>query len=153
MTQELMYGRRRFGSKLLAIALALVLCVGFFPGGLPSASAADDSDAITVTVSFGHGGESGFPLAPQRFTIQPGLSESYGYDDEFAGEKVSMLDAVVAAHEAVFGDGLTDELTVGGGGFVTRIMGVDSSSNLFFANGELPGDGEGLMYSVVQAEL
>lgn len=77
-------------------------------------------------------------------TVSSLEAENYGYTDSVEG--VSALDALVKAHELVFGEEFTPEtasafLIAESTGFVTTIFGVETYANGFFINGGYPNDG------------
>ncbi len=78
-------------------------------------------------------------------SVSSDLAESYGYTDKVTNG-VSALDALVRAHELIFGDDFTagtkaDYLVVKEGGTVTKLFGVPTSANGFFLNEGYPNDG------------
>ncbi|MDR2686548.1 MAG: hypothetical protein LBB75_02255, partial [Oscillospiraceae bacterium] len=79
--------------RILSCALALLLCLGL---GSVAASAAG---APEVTVTLSYADVYGFKVTPQtQFTIPADLSETYGFEDDFGGTKVSVMDAIVKLH-------------------------------------------------------
>ncbi|GEM_PF-816335 len=90
---------------------------------------------------------TGFLIARQVNEVSPSLAKSYGYtnDSNFVEEdEVSALDALVAAHIAIYGDNkddINDVLAVNEYGFVTKVFGVNTSNFTFYVNGEQPNDG------------
>ena len=77
-------------------------------------------------------------------TVAADLAESYGYTDSVDG--VSALDALVRAHELVFGEAYTkgtakDYLIVSDYGYVTTLFGEKTGNNGFFINEGYPNDG------------
>ncbi|MDR1060861.1 MAG: DUF4430 domain-containing protein, partial [Clostridiales bacterium] len=83
---------------------------------------------------------SGLLLAKQAFAVEADLSERHGYGDAHGGARATPLDALVAAHIAMFGDeDLDDWLQVSAGGFVTLLAGEPFSNSVFFVNGAIPG--------------
>ncbi|MEL7565314.1 MAG: DUF4430 domain-containing protein, partial [Dehalobacterium sp.] len=103
----------------------------------------EPDDPIDVNVWFQQD-DSGFVLADKSLHVSPGLSEEYGYTDEYNGVKSTALDELVAAHIALFGDDIADVnnvLAISSSGFVTKILGKNTSNFLFFVNGAMPGDG------------
>ena len=103
------------------------------------------SDPVDVTISY-QADDSGFWIAPKSVSVNPGLSEQYGYIDDYAGLEVSALDVIVAAHIAVFGDDETDihnALEVTSAGFLTNFMGDGLGAFVCIVNnvlGELTAD-------------
>ncbi len=80
----------------------------------------------------------------ETLTVSSNKAESLGYTDSVDG--VSALDALVKAHELVFGEEFTadtavDFLAVTDAGYVTTIFGTETSANGFFINGGYPNDG------------
>ncbi|MDR1539295.1 MAG: S-layer homology domain-containing protein [Clostridiales bacterium] len=106
---------------------------------LPQAAYADDSaSSIIVTISY-QADDSGFIIAPRDFSVDSGLSERHGFEDSFGGASVSALDAIVAAHIAVFGDeDLSSCLAVDQSGFLNSFMGDGSGSFVFFVDDLMP---------------
>jgi hypothetical protein len=87
---------------------------------------------------------TGFVLAKEKATVAADLSERYGYADAYRGSEATALDALVAAHIALYGADeavVRGSLAVSGSGFVTRVLGLDTSSLVFLVNGRMPGDG------------
>ena len=111
---------KHISKRILACALALLLCLGLGSVAVVAADAAE----ITVTVSLSDG--SGFYIVPgSKFVVASETAESYGYDDAFNGEKVSALDAVIAAFAAIF-DGDAGDIhsnLVMSGGMIMDFMG------------------------------
>ena len=123
--------------KILAglLTALMLLCLG------PVAAVAADTPVVTVTISYAD--ISGYYVTPQtQFTIPANLSEQHGFDDDFDGEKISVLDAIVYLHLLLDGDvdGL-DTLETAFGVMVTNFMGDGMGAFMFFVNGEDPGLG------------
>ena len=77
----------------------------------------------------------------QPVEVASNLAESYGFADHVT-DGVSALDALVKAHELVFGsDDVKDNLAVNDSGFVTKLFGETTSNCGFTINGETPHDG------------
>ncbi|MDR0405612.1 MAG: S-layer homology domain-containing protein [Clostridiales bacterium] len=96
--------------------------------------------SVTTEISYQQDG-TGFVIPRRAFTFDSSLSEEYGYYDVFAGERASALDAIVAAHIAVFGedkDVIHSKLTVGDGGYLKPFMGDDEGNMLYYVDGEMP---------------
>ena len=135
-----MMKKAKTGKKLLAALLAIVMMLGLLP---LSALAADGE--IEIVLSYFSFDDNGFPIARKTLTVAPGLSEEYGYPDVYYGASVTALDAIVAAHIEVFGEGgVADNLDVTSAGYITNFMGIGSDF-AFFINGVLPGAGAGLI--------
>ncbi|MDR2475853.1 MAG: T9SS type A sorting domain-containing protein [Bacteroidales bacterium] len=110
----------------------LVICAVLFLGNMYA-------HAATVKLSY-LADNSGFIVARADFEVAPDLSETYGYADAFSGEKVSALDAIVAAHIAVFGDNPDDihsALAVSESGLISNFMGDESGNFVYVVNGTL----------------
>ena len=105
-------------------------------GGEPVIEPGDPVEAV-VSIQLD---DSGFAMAKQEFSVETDLSERYGYADAYNGTQATALDALVAAHIAMFGDedlGSYLEVT---GGTMKKIAGESALSSYFFINGALPGD-------------
>ncbi len=75
-------------------------------------------------------------------TVPSTLAEDYGYADSVDG--VSALDALVRAHERIFGEGFTKDTAttlLAVNGYVTAIFGEQTYNNGFFLNEGYPNDG------------
>ena len=126
-----------FPKRILACLLAMLLCLGL---GSVAVTAAD-APSVTVTLSY-QADDSGLYIAPYVMTVAADLSETFGYIDDFNGEKVSALDAFVAAHVLVFGDdpeAIKEELVAAEDtGYVTKFMGVEGFNSGYFVNDVVP---------------
>ncbi len=126
--------------RMLALAMALVLCLGLVPGTARAAK------APAVQVSFTAQEAGAFMCAPQLDVKVAGdLAEKYGYTDSVTGG-VSVLDVLVKAHEVVLGEEFSKEtaatkLAVNETGFVTTMFGKVTSNTGFILNGMYPNDG------------
>jgi hypothetical protein len=125
--------------------LTAALCLGLVPAVAVSSAAL--APPITVTLSYQQD-NTGFPIAPKQISLAPGLSEQYGYPDNFAGEKATALDAIVAAHILIYGENkaavnakLTVETSGPSAGMVTNFMGDGAGNFTFFVDGALANDG------------
>ena len=128
---------KHLSKRILSCALALLLCLGL---GAAAASAADVPE-VTVTLSYAD--VTGFYVTPQtQFTIPANLSEEYGFDDDFGGEKVSIMDAIVFLHLLLLGD--VDGLSAlydsyFDSWYLTNFMDDGIGAFLSFVNGQDPG--------------
>ena len=82
--------------------------------------------------------------APQEVEVSALEAEKYGFTDALEG--VTALDALVKAHELVFGEAFTKEtageyLAVGDGGWITKLFGEKTNACGFFVNQGYPNDG------------
>ena len=98
--------------------------------------------AVKVTLRSQMAG--GYLHAPQEVEVSALDAEKYGFTD--AVEGVSALDALVKAHELVFGEAFTKDtageyLAVGSSGWITKIFGVETYASGFYVNGGYPNDG------------
>lgn len=124
--------------RVIAMVLSIIMCVSLLSG--VTVFADNVQKAITIAIS----GES-FYLPPEKLTVSSGIACKYGYETEDDG-KVSVLDALVAAHEYLLGDELfnavssNEFLAVSESGFITKVLGEDSSASGFFVNDRQPND-------------
>lgn len=110
-------------------------------------------DLAEVTIRSQAAGEylHGFSEKQQ---VAGNLAESYGYEDKVEG--VSALDALVKAHEMVFGSDFTKEtandyLQVSSSGWVIMVFGKETSAFSFFINQGYPNvDGLGTTITAQQ---
>lgn len=121
-------------TRMTALLMAVLLLVSLLPW---SVSASGESTSVTVTFQMDDGG---FLLAKQAFSVPADLSERYGYQDSYAGQKATVLDALVAAHLALFGEEVKDFLT-SENGFTSKVAGIDTYNFVFYVNGQAVGDG------------
>ena len=87
--------------------------------------------------------------APQEVEVSALEAEKYGFTDALEG--VTALDALVKAHELVFGEAFTKEtageyLAVGSSGWITKLFGEGTSACGFFVNQGFPNDGTPASY-------
>jgi hypothetical protein len=126
-------------SAFISAALVLVMPPLGLPLGLPLAFGAE---SVNVTLSFQRDA-SGFVMAPRETSVDAGLAERYGYSDAFGGAKASALDAVVALHLALLGDGpditglIQANLSVTDSGFIDNFLGDGEGNCLYLVNGAL----------------
>jgi len=109
-------------------------------------AAAVAADAPEVTVTLSYADVTGFHVTPQKqFTIPADLSEEYGFEDSFGGEKVSVMDAIVCLHLLLLGevDGYLDALydSTYDSWYLINFMGDGMGAFMSFVNGEDPGLG------------
>lgn len=123
---------------LLALALVLTLA-------LPLGARAETAP-VTATVTIRSQAAGGYLHGfAQPVEVAADLAESYGYTDSVT-DGVSVLDALVKAHELVFGEDFTKEtakdcLVVSESGFVTTLFLEETSANGFFLNQGYANDG------------
>ena len=82
--------------------------------------------------------------APQEVEVSALEAEKYGFIDALEG--VTALDALVKAHELVFGEAFTKEtageyLAVGSSGWISKLFGEKTNACGFFVNQGFPNDG------------
>ena len=82
--------------------------------------------------------------APQEVEVSALEAEKYGFIDALEG--VTALDALVKAHELVFGEAFTKEtageyLAVGSSGWISKLFGEKTNACGFFVNQGYPNDG------------
>lgn len=98
----------------------------------------------SIKVSIRSQMEGGYLHGLEQVSVSAGTAEKYGYSDSVDG--VSALDALVKAHELVFGDAFTKEtageyLEVGSSGWISVIFGVETYASGFYVNQGYPNDG------------
>ena len=100
--------------------------------------------------------DRGFLIADTEFSVEADLSERYGFADTYNGEEVTVLDVLVAAHIAIYGDveaDIQDVLAVSGGN-VTKLFGYsDASSFTFLVNGAFTKDDDGWGMLIVDSTV
>ncbi len=103
--------------------------------------------AVKVTIRSQAAGS--YLHAPQEVEVSSIDAERYGFTDEVEG--VSALDALVKAHELVFGEAFTKDtageyLVVGSTGWISKIFGVETYVSGHYVNGGYPNDGTPASY-------
>ena len=103
--------------------------------------------AVKVTLRSQMAG--GYLHAPQEVEVSALDAEKYGFTDALEG--VTALDALVKAHELVFGEAFTKEtageyLAVGSSGWISKLFGEGTSACGFFVNQGFPNDGTPASY-------
>ena len=103
--------------------------------------------AVKVTIRSQAAGS--YLCAPQEVEVSSIDAEKYGFTDEVEG--VSALDALVKAHELVFGEAFTKDtageyLAVGSTGWISKIFGVETYASGHYVNGGYPNDGTPASY-------
>lgn len=85
--------------KQMAVLLTLVLA---FSVTIPVSAEGTDESVQTVTVTLSGQAEGAFLFTPGEYTISSNEAEKFGYKDAEGG--VTILDALVYAHELTFGE-------------------------------------------------
>ena len=103
--------------------------------------------AVKVTLRSQMAG--GYLHAPQEVEVSALEAEKYGFTDALEG--VTALDALVKAHELVFGEAFTKEtageyLAVGSSGWISKLFGEKTNACGFFVNQGYPNDGTPASY-------
>lgn len=147
--------------RVLSLLMTALLTVGLLPSSVladteagtladplaetPTGTAAE-SEAVSaeVTIRSQTAGKylHGFDGA---VSVSSNLAEDYGYDDPVT-DGVSVLDAMVKAHELAFGEDFSDEtaasyLELGEDGSVKRLFGMETAAECFALNGGYPNAG------------
>ena len=138
--------------------LAALLCFALLVCSAPIALAAPDTATVTFWYANGSDIQTAFDL-----TVTDGLAEAYGYTVAEADhnsvpvQTVTVLDVLVAAHKAYYGDAFTaqtaEDYLVVVGGYINKAFGLSSWSFSFTVNDATPHDdtylkaGEGSSYS------
>lgn len=97
MKEKCMKSKNRFAALMLAVVLTLSLV----PGNLAQAA------AKSVIIRLSAQKNNVFLMMPQKMKVYSDKAETYGYTDESG--IVTTLDALVTAHEYVYGDAFTLE--------------------------------------------
>ena len=103
--------------------------------------------AVKVTLRSQMAG--GYLHAPQEVEVSALEAEKYGFTDALEG--VTALDALVKAHELVFGEAFTKEtageyLAVGSSGWISKLFGEETYACGFYVNQGYPNDGTPASY-------
>ena len=114
--------------KQMAVLLTLVLA---FSVTIPVSAEGIDESVQTVTVTLSGQAEGAFLFAPGEYTISSNEAEKFGYKDAEGG--VTILDALVYAHELTFGEeDFTKErdnyLQINEKGWINKMFGDDSGA-------------------------
>lgn len=156
--------------KTLSLLLALSMMAGMLPTAVLADDLADDAstsiteiadtdsdtdidsdtdqdvtytDAIDVVVSAQKHGT--FLQLPTTLSVYADLSEEYGMTKDEPNHEPTVLDALVAAHIAFYGDDFTNETAsdyLSGSSWVSTAFETDTYTGFTFAvNGEAPNDG------------
>lgn len=138
-----MSAKKTVGKKLLCILLSFAMLLCMTP---TMAFAAEKvGEAVSASVDITAQAEGSFLMAPQKdASVSEDLAESYGYKDQVSGG-VSALDALVRAHEVMFGgdfnkDTAKNYLVVSEQGWVQVVFGMETSAFNFAVNGDYPYD-------------
>lgn len=135
--------------KILALILAVMMLVGIVP---VTAFAADAAENNSVSITFAASDASeGFIFKPQKITVADGLAEKYGLTNDASVNGPTFLDVLIAAHIQKYGDAFTKEkisdyLSVGSSGMISKAFGKAATSTSFFYNGDMPKDSNGTGY-------
>lgn len=124
----------RLWSLLLALAVLLT--------AMPLTGAAQEAATPAVTATLRAQAEGAFLIPNADGDIPVGLAAKYGYANAASIVGVSGLDALVRAHELLFGEMFTPEtanelLTVNGGS-ISRVFGMDTYNFGYTVNGVQP---------------
>ena len=143
--------------KQMAVLLTLVLA---FSVTIPVSAEGIDESVQTVTVTLSGQAGGAFLFTPGEYTISSNEAEKFGYKDAEGG--VTILDALVYAHELTFGEeDFTKErdnyLQINEKGWINKMFGDDSGAfsytvNADFANGlsDLVKDNDNICFWIYQ---
>ncbi len=135
--------------RILALILAVMMLVGIVP---VTAFAADAAENNSVSITFAASDASeGFIFKPQKITVADGLAEKYGLTNDASVNGPTFLDVLIAAHIQKYGDAFTKEkisdyLSVGSSGMISKAFEKAATSTSFFYNGDMPKDSNGTGY-------
>lgn len=133
--------------KSAAAVLSVIMAAAMLFGCVSTAFAAGDG-SISVEMSFYDGR---FVIAPRTVEVKDGIAEEYGYTVSKTDHNkqpvnyITVLDVLVAAHKAYYGDAFTPEtaetfLTYGTG-MIGKLFGFKKTSVGFAVNDACPNDG------------
>ena len=143
-------------NKALNRALSFLLMLAMIFGsigingwGTTTAYADDGAVSADVYLSFQY---RGYVVPKQEAEVSSDLAETYGYTDNVSsGSAVSALDVLVRIHEIAMGitdnpdsddiDTINGMLTSDASGFITMVMGENTSNFGYAVNGSVPNDG------------
>lgn len=130
--------------KPISIILSIIITLSC----LSLTAFAADGNSVNVTISVYDGS---IIMASTALQVEAGTAEKYGFDvaekdhNGVAVEGVTVMDAVVAAHEALYGESFTSETAadylVMSYGFLMKSFGISTSYSSFLVNGVVPNDG------------
>ena len=135
--------RNEGGKKLLCVLLTVLMLFCMIPSAAFASEAEDNTQAVSIDITVQDGSE--FLLATQKkVSVSENLAEEYGYGDHVT-EGVSALDALVKAHELIYGEQFNEEtapeyLQVDNGGTIRKIFAKDTTAVSFAVNGDYPYD-------------
>lgn len=145
MKEKCMKSKNRFAALMLAVVLTLSLV----PGNLAQAA------AKSVIIRLSAQKNNVFLMMPQKMKVYSDKAETYGYTDESG--IVTTLDALVTAHEYVYGDAFTSEnankyLQVEDGS-IKKMFAEETIGVGFMVDGVQPHDDALIGYNVDAAPL
>ncbi len=154
-------GGTMFKKRVLALVLSASMIVSQAPVALADTSTEEASITAAVTIQSYAAGSLLAPISQEE--VSSTEAEDYGFTDDFDGEKVSALDALVKATELVYGDDFTKETAsdylVVSGGLISKFFGVETYGAGFYINHMYPHDGTASAwggyngYTIANAEL
>lgn len=108
----------------------------------------EDTETVSITFSVSDGT---IIIAPETLEVEAGIAKAYGYQVasvDHNGNKVegtTVMDAIVAAHKAYYGDdftrGTAENYLVMNSSFIMKSFGRSTSVCGFLVNGTMPNDG------------
>ena len=108
----------------------------------------EDTETVSITFSVSDGT---IIIAPETLEVEAGIAKAYGYQVasvDHNGNKVegtTVMDAIVAAHKAYYGDDFTrstaENYLVMNSSFIMKSFGRSTSVCGFLVNGTMPNDG------------
>ncbi|MDR0812809.1 MAG: S-layer homology domain-containing protein [Oscillospiraceae bacterium] len=94
--------------------------------------APEPGDTVTVFTTY-QTDDTGFAFLNEELAVPADISERYGYSDAYRGAEATALDALVAVHIAIYGDGNLDSVLAvnKASGSVTTSLGGDAMADGF----------------------
>ena len=139
--------------RLLSLLLVIVMVLGMFP---MNAMANGGDDAVQVLLSFYDANSNSFVQMPMALTVEPQTAAKYGmtygneeYGHLVAENEVTPLDALIKAHETVYGVAFTKDTMWNylegyeSGSYFTGVFATTPSNGIgYCVNGKMPDSDE-----------
>lgn len=138
-----MFNLKTISKKVVALIGAATMAVTLFAGNVYSGASVVNADAsaVVVNVTYTAQYDGAFKDVKVNVPVSSDTAENYGYTDEVAIDKVSMLDVLVQMHKDLFPEYTTankDEyFAIGDSGWVTNAFAKGGSAVSYYKNGAM----------------